>query len=122
MTRASFAKRDNRLFTRVEVTLTVILREHGSTQRFNVDVKDMSLVGLRFETSFTLMPRVPISITIPSLCPLDATVAWADGFRYGCKFDRALHVAVLDHFVARYRKVETALQPGVNYNVDARLR
>lgn len=107
--RLQYARRENRLFGRVEVVLNAVLREYGSAQRFTVDVKDLSLAGLRFETSFTLVPEAAISIRIPTLSPLDATIIWRSGFRYGCAFRQPLHVAVFDHFAARYQKAETGL-------------
>ena len=105
--RPQLALRDNRHFVRVEVTLPALLREYGSSQRFAVDIKDMSLVGLRFETSFTLQLGAQISVIIPGLAPLEAVIAWGTEYRYGCAFHRALHIAVFDHIVARYRKLET---------------
>jgi len=45
-----------------------------------------------------------VSVTIPGLSPLEARVAWVEGFRYGAAFENALHVAVFDHLVGRYRK------------------
>ena len=102
--RAQAARRDSRYATRLDVRLNAALRELGSSQRFTVDVIDLSLTGFRCETSFNLRVGQAVSVTIPGLAPLEATVAWADGFRYGCAFERALHVAVFDHFVARYRK------------------
>jgi PilZ domain len=102
--RPQVSRRDNRYATRLDVKLDAALRELGSSQRFDIDVEDLSLTGFRFTTSFRLNVGQMVSVTIPGLSALEARVAWVDGYRYGCAFERALHVAVFDHLVARYRK------------------
>lgn len=102
--RQQLARRDNRYAARLDVKLDAALRELGSSQRFDIHVEDLSLTGLRFCTSFRLQPGQLVSVTIPGLAALEARVAWTEGSNYGCAFDRALHVAVFDHLVARYRK------------------
>lgn len=99
------ARRDNRYAARLDVKVSAVLREHGSSQRFEVDLEDLSLTGFRCHTGFRLAVGQAVSITIPGLAPLESRVAWVEGYRYGCSFDRALHVAVFDHLVRRHRKV-----------------
>lgn len=101
---ARAARRDNRYAARLDVKVSAVLREFGSSQRFEVDIEDLSLTGFRCHTSFRLTVGQIVSVTIPGLAPLESRVAWVDGFRYGCSFDRALHVAVFDHLVRRHRK------------------
>jgi PilZ domain len=97
-------RRDNRYATRLDVRVTAVLREYGSSQRFEVDLHDLSLTGFRCRTSFRLNAGQSVSVTIPGLAPLESRVAWVDGFDYGCAFERALHVSVFDHLVRRHRK------------------
>lgn len=102
--RHQVARRDNRYATRLDVKFDAALRELGSSQRFDILVEDLSLTGFRCTTGFRLNVGQLVAVTIPGLAALEARVAWVDGYRYGCAFDRALHVAVFDHLVARYRK------------------
>jgi len=96
--------REARRAERQGVGMTATLREPGSSQRFEVDVIDMSMTGFRCETSFTLRPGQKIFLTIPSLAPLEAQVAWKDGYKYGCAFSNTLHNAVLDHIALRFKR------------------
>jgi PilZ domain len=102
--RQQLARRDNRYAARLDVKLDAALRELGSSQRFDIHVEDLSLTGFRFSTSFRLNSGQLVAVTIPGLAGLEARVAWVEGFNYGAAFDRALHVAVFDHLVAKYRK------------------
>jgi PilZ domain len=101
--RTAAAKRDNRYGTRLDVRVTATLREVGSSSKFDVQITDLSLSGFRCSTLFRLSEGQAVAITIPGLSPLEATVAWGDGSHYGCRFERALHVAVFDHLVTRFR-------------------
>jgi len=102
--RVRTVRRDNRYSTRLDVKLNAALREMGSASKFTIDIIDLSLTGFRCETAFRLQEGQAVSVTIPGLAALEARVAWVDGFRYGCAFENALHVAVFDHLVARFRK------------------
>jgi hypothetical protein len=103
MGRLALERGDSRRAMRLDVRLSAGLREPGSSQRFEVDVKDLSIVGFRCETSFTLIPGTAVFVTIPSLGSLECTVAWRRSYVYGCEFDRPLHNAVFDHIAAQYR-------------------
>ncbi|CAN5215965.1 hypothetical protein BH09PSE3_BH09PSE3_09810 [soil metagenome] len=105
MGRKALKLRDNRRALRLDVRLAAGLREPGSSQRFDVDVIDLSMVGFRCETSFTLTPGSAVFVTIPGLGPLECTVAWRRGYVYGCEFDHPLHNAVFDHIIAQYRRL-----------------
>ncbi|MBA3896285.1 MAG: PilZ domain-containing protein [Sphingomonadaceae bacterium] len=96
--------RDHRRAQRLDVRLEAELREPGSSQRFEVTVVDLSVVGFRCETSFTLKPGQRVFVTIPGLGPIEAVVEWRRLYAYGCSFDRPLHTAVFDLLVARHRK------------------
>lgn len=105
MGREALKQRDNRRAMRLDVRLSAGLREPGSSQRFDVDVIDLSMVGFRCETSFTLVTGSALFVTIPGLGPLECSVAWRRGYVYGCGFERPLHNAVFDHISSRYRKL-----------------
>lgn len=105
MRREALSQRDNRRALRLDVRLAAGLREPGTSQRFDVDVIDLSIVGFRCETSFTLVPGNAVFVSIPGLGPLECVVAWRRAYIYGCEFDRPLHNAVFDHIIAQYRKL-----------------
>ncbi len=102
--RIQSVRRDNRYSTRLDVKLNAALRELGSPKKFTIDIIDLSLTGLRFDTAFRLQVGQFVLVSIPGLAPLEAKVAWIEGFRYGAAFENALHVAVFDHLVSKYKK------------------
>ena len=73
---SSPALNEHRNTTRLDVRFNAGLREPGSSQKFSVDVIDLSMTGFRFETSFTLKPEQKVFVTIPGISTLEATVAW----------------------------------------------
>jgi hypothetical protein len=103
--RVAAVRKDNRFATRLDVCLEAKLREVGSSSRFKIAIEDLSLTGFRATTSFRLAEGQTVVVTIPTLAPLEARVAWAKGYAYGCAFDRALHVAVFDHLVRQFRAI-----------------
>lgn len=100
--------REPRRAERLRVRMDAGLREPGSSLRFDVDVVDLSVVGFRCETSFTLRPGNRVFLTIPTLGPIAAVVAWQRGLAYGCSFETPLHNAVFDHIVARHGEHATS--------------
>ena len=103
--RAQAARRDNRYAARLDVKVLAVLREYGSSQRFEIAIDDLSLTGFRCRTNMRLRVGQTVAVAIPGLAPLESHVAWVEGHFYGCAFDRALHVAVFDHLVRQHRKV-----------------
>lgn len=104
-TRASHAlPNEHRRTVRLDVRFSACLREPGSSQKFDVEVIDLSMYGFRFETSFTIRPGNRVFVTIPGMSTLEAYVAWARGFIYGAEFDQPLYVAVFDMIAARHKK------------------
>ncbi|TPG16665.1 pilus assembly protein PilZ [Sphingomonas koreensis] len=89
---------DHRRALRKAVKLSAQLRDRGTT-KFSIDVVDLSTSGFRAETSFTLYEGNRVWLTLPGLAGLEATVAWRDGYTYGCAFGQPLHPAVFDHIV-----------------------
>lgn len=94
---------DNRYATRVNLRFTAVLREVGSAFKFSVDIIDLSSTGFRCETASRVEVGQHVSVTIPGLSPLEGVVAWVDGPRFGCKFERPLYAAVFDHIAARFK-------------------
>jgi PilZ domain len=86
---------------RIDVAFPAFLREAGTT-KFAVKVIDLSVTGFRCETSCTMTEGKSVWLTIPGLSGIEATVAWRDRFRYGCRFNAPLHVAVFDHIARLY--------------------
>jgi hypothetical protein len=99
--------RDQRRGARAEVRIAAELREAGSTMRFDIDVTDISIVGLRCETSFSLIPGHRVFLSLPSLGAVPCEVMWRDKFSYGLEFERPLHSAVLDYIARYHSKAET---------------
>ena len=89
---------EGRRALRKPVRLKAQLRDRGTT-KFEIEVVDLSTTGFRAETGFTLWEGHTVWLTLPGLASLEATVAWRDGFTYGCAFAQPLHPAVFDHIV-----------------------
>ena len=94
---------DNRYAMRVDLRFPATLREVGTSFKFTVDVVDLSMTGFRCETVSRVTVGQHVSVTIPGLAPLEGQVAWVDGCRFGCKFEKALHVAVFDHIASQFK-------------------
>lgn len=93
---------DGRRAERLNIFMKASLRESGCT-KFDVQVLDMSISGIRFETAYSIAPSTRVWLTIPGLAGLEAIIAWQDRYRYGCYFVTPLHVAVFDHIIAQHR-------------------
>lgn len=77
------------------------IRGHGIV-RFDADVRDISVTGFRFETSFTLHVGTRLWLTIPGFSGFEASIAWREGFTYGCSFTTPLHQAVCEHVAKQH--------------------
>ncbi len=95
---------EHRRTVRLDVRFNACLREPGSSQKFEVDVIDLSMTGFRFETSFTIRPGSKVFVTIPGMSTLNATVHWARGYIYGARFDQPLYAGVFDMIAKRHKK------------------
>ena len=58
-------------------------------------VVDISRSGLRLETYSRIQVGTQISISLPVVGQVSATVRWADEFRAGCEFKRPLQAEIL---------------------------
>tara|TARA_R110000850_G_scaffold3398_9_gene16305 strand:+ start:712 stop:1026 length:315 start_codon:yes stop_codon:yes gene_type:complete len=70
---------------------------------FESEMCDLSATGFQVNSPAQLEVGASILVGIPGLEMLPAHVRWKSGFTYGCKFDRELYPAVLDHIVKRAR-------------------
>lgn len=86
---------------RRRVRIRALVRESGSS-RVDIDVVDLSATGFRFESYYRFAPGTRVFLSIPSLQPLEAIVAWQGGSAYGCQFVRPLHKAVFDTIATRF--------------------
>ena len=86
---------------RRKVSIQAGVRGHGLV-RFDVGVRDISITGFRFDTSFNMHVGTRIWLVIPGFQGLEAVIAWREGFTYGCSFATPLHQAVCDHLVRHY--------------------
>ena len=93
------AHRDGRYASRHIVLMTAKLRRHGSSHRFDVRVHDLSTTGFLCETVFGLRVGDCLSLILEGFAPLDSKIVWGVKDRYGCAFNRPLHIAVLDHIL-----------------------
>lgn len=94
---------DGRRAERLGVQMQAALRPSGST-RFDVDVIDMSVVGVGFGTASNLNIGDRVWLTVPGMAGIESHIVWRRGHRYGGEFVSPLHVAVLDHIVRQFRK------------------
>lgn len=78
------------------------MREGGTSFRFTVDVLDLSVSGFRFETSCEVSPGLRLFMTLPSIQPLECTIAWREGRTCGARFVNPLHPSVRDLIVKRF--------------------
>jgi hypothetical protein len=105
MTPSAALRTDNRRAIRMDVRFQAALREFGTAHKFSVDIIDLSVIGFRCETSFTLLLGQQVFLTIPTLGGLEATVVRRNAYVYGCEFEWPLHDAVFNHIVTRHRRV-----------------
>lgn len=93
---------DGRFESRVEVKVAASMREGGTNFRFTVDILDLSVSGFRLETSCELSEGLRLFLSLPSIQPLECTIAWRKGRSCGARFISPLHPAVRDLVAARF--------------------
>lgn len=86
---------------RQKVCIQAGIRGQGLV-RFDIQVRDLSITGFRFDTSFNLYSGTRVWLIIPGFQGLEAIIAWREGFTYGCSFVIPLHQAVRDHLIRLY--------------------
>ena len=86
---------------RCRVHLRALVREAGSA-RVDIDLVDLSATGFRFESFYGFAVGTRVFLTIPTLQPLEAVVAWRCNDAYGCRFIAPLHIGVFETIAARF--------------------
>lgn len=92
---------EGRAATRRRVKIRALVREAGAS-RVDIDVVDLSASGFRFESFYRFAPGARVFLSIPSLQPLEAIIAWNGGTNYGCQLVKPLHPAVFETIAARF--------------------
>jgi hypothetical protein len=85
---------------RVPVAVQANLRQRGASA-VSVQILDLSTHGFQVDTHLSLQIGAQIWLRLPALEAMPARVAWIEGHRAGCAFDRPLHPAVVSMIVAR---------------------
>lgn len=83
-----------RLPVRLETTIC-----SSAVRRISADLVDISITGGRLATPNYLPAGCHLTLTIPTLAPLGATVRWCGDMELGLEFARALHPLVVDRVV-----------------------
>lgn len=92
---------EGRAAVRRRVRIRALVREAGAS-RVDIDVIDLSARGFRFESFYRFAPGTRVFLSIPSLQPLEAIIAWHGGTNYGCQLVKPLHPAVFETIAARF--------------------
>lgn len=98
---ATATVRNVRAAERRRVKIRALVREAGSA-RIDIDVVDLSATGFRFESFHGFAPGARVFLSVPSLAPLEAVIAWRGRNQFGCRFLMPLHQAVFDTIAARF--------------------
>jgi hypothetical protein len=86
---------------RRRVNIRALVRAAGSA-RVDIDVVDLSATGFRFESFHDFAVGSRVFLSVPTLQPLEGTVAWRGGNAFGCRFLAPLHPAVFETIAARF--------------------
>jgi len=89
--------------SRVPVKFDAGLRPRGGASAVSVHILDLSVHGFRIDSQLDLAVGTDVWLRLPGLEPCHAKVAWTEGYVAGCKFERALHSAVLDMIISRMK-------------------
>lgn len=89
-----------RIADRVSVALNAGLRQRGASA-VSVQILDLSTHGFRIDTHLSLEIGTQVWLRLPGLEATPARVAWVEGHKAGCAFDRPLHPAVLSMIVSK---------------------
>lgn len=92
---------ESRRSQRAPVAFTAQLREAGGL-RVEASMCDLSETGFRADCTYPIAIGQRVFLTIPTLAPLEAVVAWRSGEEHGCRFTRPLHPAVFATIVSRH--------------------
>ena len=93
--------RDARRAERLAVHLDARMRRREG-KAATVTLLDLSTLGFRAESWIAHPIGKQLWLTLPGLESVLATVMWSDGVQIGCAFERPLHPAVVERFVAAH--------------------
>lgn len=88
--------KDSRRAERRTATVPVRVRRPGETW-FRSKVADLSVTGFRLQSFMKLSGGDSLWVMLPGFEGRRALVLWTSGHEAGCRFERALHPAILDH-------------------------
>jgi PilZ domain len=97
---------EGRQFERDAVRIGADLMVSGQN-RFKVTVLDLSQSGFRIETANFISLHQIVYLTIPTLQPLRARIAWHNKEQYGCELTSKIHIAVFQHIAAAFPSLIT---------------
>ena len=91
-------EKSSRLAARRYVGVPVKIRRPGENW-FKSRVADLSTTGFRLQSFIKLTPGDSLWIMLPGFEGRRVDVLWTRGHEAGCRFERPLHPAILDHIV-----------------------
>ena len=92
---------NDRAAVRRRVAVRALVREAGSS-RIDIDVVDLSATGFRFESYYGFAVGARVFLSLPTLAPIEAEIAWRNGTAYGCRMLRPLYPSVFDMMAERF--------------------
>lgn len=92
---------DARASERRRVAIRALVREAGSF-RVDIDVIDLSATGFRFDSVYDFAIGARVFLSVPTLAPMEAMIAWRKDSAYGAQFIRPMHQSVFEMLAGRY--------------------
>lgn len=96
-------KKDARWAVRVQFDVAEAKLRQAGSRGIMVRIRDLSSSGFRAEWPHAARPGQTFWLTLPGLSPIRATAVWSRSFEVGCRFEAALHPAVLDMLLKTHR-------------------
>jgi len=100
-TPAPTAPSEARASERRRVAIRALVREAGSF-RVDIDVIDLSATGFRFESVYDFAIGARVFLSVPTLAPMEAVIAWRNGSAFGAQLLRPMHISVFEMLAGRY--------------------
>ena len=96
--------------SRAQLRIPVFLESAISVVRSGrrkVALTDLSTAGCKVDAPYAWKEGQHVTITLPSLAPIGATVRWSTNEAMGLAFDRALHTSVIQHIIESSKSART---------------
>ena len=87
---------------RAQLRIPVVLESAISVVRSGrrkVALTDLSTAGCKVDAPYGWKEGQHVTITLPTLAPIGATVRWSTAEAMGLAFDRAIHTSVIQHII-----------------------